>query len=132
MIHTTHKAQEPAPKRRYSRENRAIVQQAIIDLTNANRVVSRTILSAHTGLEPSIVADHVRTMKEDGLIRSVPHTNGIIELTHSATEDRAISMTYLPQGGCKLEIGDACIELTMREARILGMAAGGVSLAFSR
>jgi len=38
----------------------------------------------------------------------------------------------LPGGGAKLEIGDLCADLTLRELRMLAMASGGVLFVFGR
>ena len=120
----------PVPKIAPTLTNRARIEQAIRDLTNINRVASREMIAEITGLKMNIVDDHIKRMKDDGKIRRV--LNGVFELTEEVREDRAISMTYLPKGVCKLEIGDHCIELTLREARIVGLATAGVGIQFGR
>ena len=53
-----------------------IIKQAIIDLTNANRVCSRQVISMTTGLKLSIVDDHLKTMLDNGILRRP--VNGIV------------------------------------------------------
>lgn len=106
-----------------------VIYQAIMDLTGTNRAASRQIISNMTGLKMSIVDDHIKRMKDDGKLRMV--VNGVYEPSEEFKEDRPVSMTFY-KGGCKLEIGDVCIELTMREARNVSLASGGVGLQFGR
>lgn len=107
-----------------------VIYQAIVDLTNSNRIVSRQVLVDITGLTYGVIDDHVKRMIEGGRLRRV--ANGIFEPVLEASEDRAVSITHLPGGLCKLEIGDVCVDLTLREARMVGMATGGVALQFGR
>jgi hypothetical protein len=96
------------------RSNRSVVYQAIVDLCAANRQASRKAICDYTDLPLSIVDDHVKNLKDDGVIRVV--VAGIFEPVDQ-TPDRPISGTMIPNGLYKLEIGDMVIQLTMREAR---------------
>ena len=109
--------------------NRQVVLQAINDLAAANRQASRKAICDMTGLKLSIVDDHVKNLKEDGLIRLV--VNGIFEPIDQAP-DRAVSGTLVPNGRYKLEIGDTCLDLTLREARNIGLLTGGLGLLVGR
>ena len=106
-----------------------VIYRAITDLTSSNRAASRQIISSMTGLKLSIVDDHIKRMKDDGKLRLV--VNGIVEPVEELADDRPVSMTFYGRG-CKLEIGDLCIELNMREARSVALATGGVGLQFGR
>ncbi|NDZ11501.1 hypothetical protein C7T35_01350 [Variovorax sp. WS11] len=108
----------------------SVIYQALVDLHNSNRIASRQVLVDITGLTYSVVDDHVKRMIDDGRVRRV--VNGIFEPVPDAPEDRAVSVTHLPGGGVKLEIGDTCIDLTLRETRMVGMATAGVALQFGR
>lgn len=112
------------------RTTNEIIYQTIVDLTSSNRSASRQVISSIAGIKMSIVDDHIKRMVDDGRLRRV--VNGIVELAESVLPDRAVSMTYLPTGGCKLEIGDVCLDLTLREARMVGLATGGIGLQFGR
>lgn len=105
------------------------IYNAIVDLCNINRAASRQTLSEVTGLKLTIIDDHVKRMCDDGKIRRV--VNGVFEPTNTR-EDRAVSVTWLANGECKLEVGDEVIELSQREARYVGSSLAGVALAFAQ
>lgn len=105
------------------------VHQAIVDLMAANRPATRKSIATECRLTLPIVDWHLKVFKEQGRLHSP--ANGVFELLEQS-EDRAISMTLLPHGRCKLEIGDMCTEMSMREGRMLAMAAGGIALVFGR
>lgn len=98
------------------------------DLADRGRVCTRQVLSEITGLKLSIVDDHIKRMKDEGSARMV--VNGVFELVDEVAEDRPVSATYLPNGRVKVEIGDELLDLTLREARALGMAVSGTFLQF--
>ena len=108
---------------------RRALLNCIMDLHNSNRAPSRHAVSTETGLKLSVVDDHIKRLKDDGIIRLV--VNGIFEPCE-IEEDRAVSFTFVPKGKVKLEIGDIVVELTMREARTIAMGSAGVSLLFTR
>jgi hypothetical protein len=105
--------------------NRQAVFQAIVDLCGAGRQASRQAVCDFTGLKMTIVDDHVKNLKDDGMIRLV--VNGIFEPVDQ-TPDRAVSGTIVPNGRYKLEIGDTVLDLTLREARNVGLLTGGLGL----
>lgn len=107
-----------------------IIKQAIIDLTNANRVCSRQVISMTTGLKLSIVDDHLKTMLDNGILRRP--VNGIVELVEDGPVDRHVSVTYLNNGRVKLEVGDHVLDLSLREAKNIGAATAGTGLQFGR
>ncbi len=113
-----------------SRSNSQRIFQTIMDLTSANRVATRQVISSITGLKLSIVDDHIKRMKDDGKLTSP--VNGVVEPVQDGEGDRAVSTTFLPNGRCKLEIGDIVIDLSMREARLAGIALGGIGIQFGR
>lgn len=119
-----------APKPLVRRGAGAAIYQAIVDLGESNKVATRQVLMEMMGLPYSIVDDHVKRMIEDGKVRRV--VNGVFEAVPPAAEDRAVSMTFVPGGGGKLEVGDACIDLTLRELRMVGLATAGVVMQFGR
>lgn len=108
----------------------AMIYQTILDLAASNKVATRQVLMESLGMSYAIIDDHVKRMIEDGKLRRV--MPGVFEPVLEAPEDRAISVTHLPGGGAKLEIGDLCADLTLRELRMLAMASGGVLFVFGR
>ncbi|WP_155742561.1 hypothetical protein [Variovorax paradoxus] len=124
-------ARPPAPSKPLVRRGTgAAIYQAIVDLGESNKVATRQVLMELLGLPYSIIDDHVKRMIEDGRLRRVVH--GVFEAVPPAAEDRAVSMTFVPGGGGKLEVGDACIDLTLRELRMVGLATAGVVMQFGR
>ena len=103
--------------------SRSVILKTIADLCAANRQASRKAICDLTDLPMSIVDEHVKNLKVDGLIRAV--IPGIFEIIDQ-TPDRAVSGTFVPNGRYKLEIGDHVIDLTMREARAVAIVTGGV------
>lgn len=124
-------ARPPAPPKPLVRRGTgAAIYQAIVDLGESNKVATRQVLMETLGLTYAIVDDHVKRMIEDGRVRRV--VAGVFEAVPPAAEDRAVSMTFVPGGGGKLEVGDACIDLTLRELRMVGLATAGVVMQFGR
>lgn len=111
------------------RTNRQVVLQSIFDLCACNRQASRRAIVGVTGLSMSVVDDHVKNLKADGLIQLV--IAGVYEPVDQMP-DRAVSGTIVPNGGYKLEIGDVVLNLTLREARNVGLLTSGLGLQFGR
>jgi hypothetical protein len=107
---------------------RRVVYDCIVDLHNANRQVSRQVISQETSMTFSVIDDHIKRLKDDKLIRLV--VNGIFEPVE-LDEDRAVSFTFV-NGKVKMEIGDLVIELTMREYRAVAMGSAGGAMLFAR
>lgn len=108
----------------------SLIYQALVDLANANKTATRQTIMEATGLNYSIVDDHIKRRIVDGSVRRV--VNGVFELVPNAPEDRSISLTQLPGGACKLEVGDVCLDLTLRETRMVGIATAGAVMQFGR
>lgn len=107
-----------------------VIYQCILDLRAANRIASRTVISSMTGLKMTIVDDHIKTMLEKNLLRRV--VPGVVEPMEDAPVDRAVSVTYLANGGIKFEIGDHCLDLTFREAVNVEAALAGAKIRMGR
>lgn len=113
-----------------NRQNRSIVLQAIKDLTEHNNMASRSRIIELTNLKASVVDEHVGRLKDDGLIRML--YAGVYEPVDQ-TPDRAISVTWLQGGRCKLEIGDEVVtNLTPREIVAIGRFFYGFADAWNR
>lgn len=113
----------PTPLKQRTPGARNRVYQAVVDLTNQHRPASRQLIAKITGLKLTTVDDHVKTMKDEGLLSFV--VNGVVELVEHFPLDRPISITELPSGMVKYEIGDDVLELTPSEARRTGRMMGG-------
>lgn len=100
-----------------------------MDLQAINRPATRANIADITNLAMSTVDYHVKSMVSNGRLRRV--LSGIYEAIPMAREDRAISATVLPDGMYKVEAGDECLDLTPREARMLGSLLSGVNIQFA-
>lgn len=92
--------------------------QAVLDLHSAGRVASRQAVAKATGMNLSVVDDHVKTLLDDGRLRRV--VNGVVEPVETHPANRPMSKTVLPNGIRKLECGDEMMTLTPGEARVFG------------
>ena len=107
------------------------VFQCIVDMTLANPRVSATrqAVAQELGVKYTLIDDHIDKLLERGRIRRV--ISGIFEPTE-IRPDRAVSVTTLPDGMVKLELGDECIELTPREIRMVLQGLGGYGMQYDR
>lgn len=106
------------------------ILKAITDLKATGRTATRLAIAAEAQLKPSTVDDQIKRMKDDGLLWTP--TRGVFDFVEQHAEDRAVSVTHLPDGSCKLEIGEFVVDLTLREGRMVATAMGGIALLFGR
>lgn len=99
------------------RSNAQLVWDAVVDLSNEERHITRKVLCEVTGLKAQIVDDHVERLILHGKLRRLGY--GVLEVVEQFPPPRAISKTVLPNGLVKLDIGDTCLDLTPKEARTL-------------
>lgn len=105
------------------------VLDAVTDLTNTGRQAHRLVVAEITGLKLTIVDDTLKRMTSDGRLKRVER--GVYVPVPPPKEDRSITNTMLPDGTCKIEIGEDVLSLSLREARHLAMLIGGIPLVFS-
>lgn len=105
-----------------------VVQDTVLDLHNTGRPAHRETIAEVTGLKLSIVDDHLKRLTADGRLKRVER--GVYVPVPPPREDRPVSNTMLPDGTCKIEVGDDMMTLTMREARMLASVIGGITLQF--
>ena len=115
-----------AEKKRGSRQ---IILDAIVDLHNAEQVVTREVLSSVTGLKMSIVDEHVGNLVDDEKIRRVKA--GVFMPFGDSRPARPITRTILPDGTTVLEVGEKVEILSPREARMLGEIFGGAGMQYA-
>ncbi len=106
-----------------TRPSAQIIYDAIVDLHNAEQVVTREVLRDVTGLKMTTVDEHVKNLANAERIRRVQ--NGVYVPMVTPPPARAISLTEVPGGLLKVEIGDDCFELWPREARVFGKLFSG-------
>jgi hypothetical protein len=106
-----------------------LVYQTIVDLHNAGRVATRSVVKDLTGLNYGVVDDHVKRMLEDGRLRRV--VAGVFEPVEEMPSARAVSLTRLPNGMAKIEIGDHVIDVVPSEERQLASMLAGRAVEMS-
>ena len=94
-----------------------IIWGTILEMRSHGMAISRQRLVELTGLNYTKVDDHVSRWIEDGFMRRV--LDGVYEVVDPVPEPRAISVTVLPGGVAKLEVGDTCVDLYPQERRTL-------------
>lgn len=93
-----------------------LVLAAVKDLRAAEQQASRDVLARALDVPLTTVDDHIATLLNQNLIYRV--TPGVYELVTPMPPARAQSLTLLPDGFAKYEIGDAELLLTPRELRM--------------
>lgn len=106
------------------------VYRSIVEFRETGRVASRRTIAEATDLPLTIVDDRVKHLKGVGLIRLAGDVAGIFEPTEDRADDRAQSVTFMPTGRVKYEIGDTVLDLSQREARAAGALFAGFALQF--
>ena len=98
--------------------NRERVWSTIMELHNQGQIVTRQRVQELSKLTFHVVDGHITNLIErEGLLRRV--MNGVFEPVVTFVETRVITVTDLPDGMTKLEIGDEVIQLTPNEVRML-------------
>lgn len=107
------------------KSNATIIWEAITELTNAGRLISRQVLRDLTGLKITIIDDHVERLDENGKIRRIG--SGLIEVVEVYPPARAISVTETESGWVTAEMGDLVWQMQPKEARKLARLLMGYS-----
>ena len=94
-----------------------IIWGAILDLRAHGLAISRQRLKELTGLVYHKVDDHVSRWIDEGYLCRV--LDGVYEVVDPLPEPRAVSLTALPGGLSKIEVGDFCVDLHPQERRAL-------------
>ncbi|HGO8797510.1 TPA: hypothetical protein ACLBDC_000066 [Neisseria meningitidis] len=105
------------------------VYQGIVDLHNAEQVVSREALAEMTGLKMSEITKFTKLLVEHGKIYRV--TRGIFKPAIGFGETRPVSVSVLDSGMGVLEIGDTVLHLNPQEMRTLGALMSGFGQQFA-
>lgn len=101
----------------------AIVWETILQLENDGRLITRRNLREVTGLSYEQIDECVKRLEDKGTV--IKAGSGLIEVVPQYPAERAQSLTALPDGIVKWEIGDFCIELTPPEIRKHAMMLAG-------
>ena len=102
------------------------VLEEVIDLHAREQIVTRETLADLTGRKLAIIDEALRTLVNEERVARVQRGVYVPVVQHP--EARLVSLTVLPDGTVKLEIGDDhVLTLTPREARSVGVALGGLA-----
>lgn len=105
-----------------------IIWETIVALSNEERTITRHVLRDVTGLAFPLIDDHVERLVTRGKILKAGQ--GLIEVVPLYPPERPQSLTVLPSGLVKFEIGDQYLELTPPEARRHGLLFAGFARQF--
>lgn len=86
---------------------------------------TRELIIQRSCLKPTTVDECIKVLRAEGLLSREPQSYWPTTIHAPA---RAVSITFLPNGMCKLEIGDLVLELTPDEARTIGLSLQGMAL----
>ena len=102
------------------------VLEEVIDLHAREQIVTREILADFTGRKLAIIDEALRTLVNEERVARVQRGVYVPVVQHP--EARLVTVTGLPDGTVKLEIGDDhVLTLTPREARSVGVTLGGLA-----
>lgn len=97
--------------KKHSKED---VYLALVELhRQTDNAVHRVALAAASCIPLQIVDDHIKSLISDE--RVVRRDRGKVEPVKVYPPARALSITYLPDGCAKIELGDELLELSPRE-----------------
>lgn len=105
--------------------SRTQVLEAIYSLYESEVDVTVESLVRYTGLKTVTVNDCIKELKERDDIWSLERGVYRPKLRHE--KSRAISITPLPSGTVKLEVGDVVLDLTPREAQVVAPFFAGLN-----
>lgn len=109
---------------------RQIVAEAVMDLHQADQLVTREAIHSITGLRLTVIDDRLKALVADEQI--IRLRRGVFLPLARHAPSRQISHTELPDGTVVLDIGDDVLHLTPREARVLGAMLGGRAMQASQ
>lgn len=102
------------------------VLEEVIDLHAREQIVTRETLADFTGRKLAIIDEALRTLVNEEKVARVQRGVYVPVAQHPVA--RLVSITMLPDGTVKLEVGDDhVLTLTPKEARTVGVTLGGIT-----
>ena len=103
------------------------VLEEVADLHSHEQIVTRETLADKTGRKLAVIDEALRTLVNEGKVARVQRGVYVPVVQHP--QARLVTVTGLPDGTVKLEIGDDhVLTLTPREARSVGVTLGGYAV----
>lgn len=106
-----------------------IIWDTMQDLHQRGQVITRDLLRDLTEQKMSIVDDHIARMIENGRVRRL--RAGVFVPIDFSPPPRSVSLTMMPGGMSKMEIGDFCLDLRPAERRMLASMLVGDAVQYS-
>lgn len=103
--------------------HRQVVLNAILELHLQGHPAVMESIQEMTGLARDRINECIKLLKEEELIYSA--VRGVYVPAELHPPPRAVSMTMVPGGMTKLEIGDICVDLWPRELQALRFLTSG-------
>lgn len=100
------------------------------ELYDLRQTITPELLAEKSGIKVSTIKDVLERLRERSRICRV--RPGVYEPLGVLGEPRAISVTMVPRGGIKIEIGDELIRLVPEEARNLAVMLNGYGMLFAQ
>lgn len=107
-----------------------LIYRAVCEIHQQGGVATREAVARVVNVKMALVDDHLKRLINDERLRRV--TRGVVAPVQMFPADRAVSVTTMPNGLVKLEIGEHLVELTPREVRHIGSSMVGFTLQFGR
>lgn len=108
--------------------HRLVVLNAILELHRQGIPVVTDNIQEHTGLARERINECIKLLKEEELIYS--SVRGVYVPVEMHPPPRAVSMTMVPGGMTKLEIGDVCVDLWPRELQAVRFLMAGFGVPY--
>lgn len=106
-----------------------IICEAVQDLHAQEQIVTREVLAEVTGLKLAIIDDRLSHLTDVGRVQRVQR--GVYVPLEQHPPARPVTRTVLPDGSTVLEVGDSVLQLTPREARMVGELMAGAGQQFA-
>lgn len=108
-----------------------MVFRAVWECREIGRACTRSALQDFTRLPLTTIDDRIKYLRSIGRIRLAGgNVSGVYEPSEDPLDDRAVTISYLPGGRVKFEVGDSAILLTKGEAKAGAMGLAGITLLY--
>lgn len=128
MNDTLEPTDTPAAPKLPKRPIGEIIWETVLQMADDCRLITRRNLREVTGLSYDQIDESIKRLEASGKV--IKAGAGLIEVVPLYPAERAQSLTALPDGLMKWEIGDFCIELTPPEIRKHAMMLAGFARQF--
>jgi len=114
---------------RNRRLSSALVLETIRGIHISGRIATRPVVADVLGVAVGRLDEHVKYLLELGLLRRL--NPGVYEPADVLPHSKPVSLTHLPDGRMKLDVGEVCIEMTPPECRAIASMLLGAAFDFN-